>query len=137
MSNDFLSYRDPVAAVAVLESDLIGFRLASAGEVDMNEREAGRKVAAGIARAPEDRLLLLFYDSIKIPPENGSPPIMNSSTPSQPGSGKSWVMPSLSSVPGSWVITISTGPSSSAVHQWHRRASWASCWVGIFPSTIA
>ncbi len=88
ISNDFLSYRDPVAAVAVLESDLITFRLASAGQVDENEKEAGRKVAAGIARRPEDRLLLVFYDSIKVPPENGSPPIMNSSTPLMAGIGE-------------------------------------------------
>lgn len=81
MSNDFLSYSDPVAAVAVFESDLITFRLASAGELDQNEKETGRKVAAGIGRRPDDRLFLVFYDSIKVPPENGSPPIMNSSTP--------------------------------------------------------
>lgn len=88
ISNDFLSYRDPVAAVAVIESDLITFRLASAGQVNENEREAGRKVAAGIARRPEDRLLLAFYDSIKVPPEEGSPPIMNSSTPLIAGIGE-------------------------------------------------
>ncbi len=88
ISNDFLSYRDPVAAVAVLESDLIAFRLASAGQVNENEREAGRKVAAAIARGPEDRLLLVFYDSIKVPPEEGSPPIMNSSTPLIAGIGE-------------------------------------------------
>jgi len=88
ISNDFLSYRDPVAAVAALESDLITFRLASAGEVDRDERDAGRKMAGGITRAPEDRLLLLFYDSIKVPPDNGSPPIMNSSTPLIAGIGE-------------------------------------------------
>ncbi len=88
ISNDFLSYGDPVAEVAVLESDLITFRLASAGEVDSNEKEASRKVAAALAQRPQDRLLLVFYDSIKVPPEDGSPPIMNSSTPLIEGIGE-------------------------------------------------
>lgn len=88
MSNDFLSYREPVAAVVALSSDLITFRLACAGEIDRNERKAGRKVAAGVAREPEDKLLLVFYDSIKTPPENASPPIMNSSTPLIAGIGE-------------------------------------------------
>jgi len=81
ISSEFLSYKDTVAGVMVLESDLLGFRLVSAGEVDRNEKKAGREMAAGIAHEPDDRLLLVFYDSIKCPPAGNSPPIMNSSTP--------------------------------------------------------
>ncbi|MDD3845033.1 MAG: FIST N-terminal domain-containing protein [Syntrophorhabdaceae bacterium] len=82
ISSDFLCYTEPVAGVMAISSDLISFRVASAGDIDRNERKAGRKVAADVAREPQDKLLLVFYDSIKSPPDNASsPPIMNSSTP--------------------------------------------------------
>jgi small ligand-binding sensory domain FIST len=61
--------------------DGIGCSVASESGVDANEEDAGRRLGERFNAGPEERLLLIFYDSIKQPPTETSPPLMNASPP--------------------------------------------------------
>ena len=82
ISNNFLSYGDSVAGVLALQSANIRFRLCSMGGIEKDEKEAGERLIRDILqeRDEEDQLLMLFYDSIKMPPSLESPPVLNSSS---------------------------------------------------------
>ena len=78
---DFLSYEGyPVAAMAI-ESDSIRFSLASAGGMDKDEAAAGRAMIDGLQLSDADKLMLLFYDSVRVPASETCPPVLNSSAP--------------------------------------------------------
>jgi hypothetical protein len=80
VSNDFLSYGNSAAGIMVLQSERIRFRLRSAGGLERNEAEAGERLIRDILQeGEEDRLFMLFYDSIRRPPSLDSPPVLNSS----------------------------------------------------------
>jgi hypothetical protein len=82
ISNYFLSYGDFAAGIMVIQSETIRFRLRSAGELDKDETATGERLIKDILQEQEekDRLFMVFYDSIKMPPGPDSPPVMNSSS---------------------------------------------------------
>jgi len=79
ITNDIVSYDDFPAGVAILQADDLKFEIACAGDLDKDERLAGRKLAGSLSGAERGQLLLLFYDSLKNPPTAATPPIMNAS----------------------------------------------------------
>ncbi len=79
-SND-LSYHGFPAAAAAIQSDSVRFTVASAGGMDQDEASAGEHMINGLELSTADKLLLLFYDSIRIPASPSSPPVLNSSAP--------------------------------------------------------
>jgi len=81
ITNHYLSYRGFPAAAAVLQSDTCGFRVASSGGLDRDEMSAGKILAGLLPRSRADRVLLAFYDSIRIPATITTPPVLNSSAP--------------------------------------------------------
>ena len=81
ITNDHLSYEGYPAGVLVLESDTLHLMAASVGNLDKGEKLAGRALAEKLSKEPEGRLLLIFYDSIKIPATDSIPPVLNSSSP--------------------------------------------------------
>ncbi len=81
ITNDYLSYRGFPAAVAMVQSDGVGFATASAGDILKGEEAAGGLLAERLPRGGSDRLLLTFYDSVRVPPGNPGPPVLNSSAP--------------------------------------------------------
>jgi small ligand-binding sensory domain FIST len=64
----------------VVQSDSIKFRVKAAGGLGKGETETGERLAEALSREPEDKLFLIFYDSIKNPPTPDSPPMMNASS---------------------------------------------------------
>lgn len=88
ISNELISYDGYPAGAALIQSEGFEFRIASAGDVHKNERRAGKQLAKKLAVQRDDRLLLVFYDSINIPPSEKSPPILNASTPILEGIGE-------------------------------------------------
>lgn len=82
ISNDFLCYSDSTVGVMVIQSETIRFRLRSAGGLDKDETETGERLIKDILQEQEvkDRLFMVMYDSIKMPPGPDSPPVMNSSS---------------------------------------------------------
>ncbi len=79
ITNDYLSYQGFPAGVAILDLDGRPCAVASTGDLDRDERLAGRKLADNFSQESGGNLLLLFYDSIKSPPTSTTPPIMNAS----------------------------------------------------------
>lgn len=76
-----LSYQGHPAAVAALRSDNLRFTIAAAGGLDTDEAAVGRRLVEHLPLTPADKLLLLFYDSIRVPAGQAGPPVLNSSAP--------------------------------------------------------
>lgn len=81
ITNDYLSYEGYPAAAAVVQLDTLRLRVGAVDNLDRDERLAGIKLAKKLAKEPEDSLLLIFYDSIKIPATDDIPPVLNASSP--------------------------------------------------------
>jgi len=81
ITNEFLSYKDYPAGVAVLQSDRIQFKVAAVNGLDKNESLAGRRLAEKLTSQQEGNLLIILYDSIKSPGAEDAPPVLNASSP--------------------------------------------------------
>lgn len=81
ITHDRLSYDGSPAAVAAIASDRIRFAIGAAGDLDRDEAAAGRRLADALPATDAARLLLLFYDSIRVPAGPAGPPVLNSSAP--------------------------------------------------------
>ena len=79
VTNDHLSYDGYPSGAVIVESDNIKHRVVSAG-VNDDPASAGREIAESLSHLPDDRLKLLFYEWIKEPAKENSPPVLNSST---------------------------------------------------------
>ena len=81
ITNEDLSYEDYPAGGAVLQLDRIQHRLAAVPNLDKDEKEAGEKLAEKLPDELNGELLLIFYDSVKVPPTDDKPPVLNASSP--------------------------------------------------------
>lgn len=81
ITKDDLSYKGYPSGVAIFQLDEIKYQIAAVGGLDKDEKLAGCNLAGKLSKTEEDRLLLMFYDSIKVPASPISPPIMNASPP--------------------------------------------------------
>ena len=81
ITNDYLSYEGYPAGIAIIQSDHFQHKVAVAGNLDEDERAAGSRLAEKLADEVKGKLLLLFYDSVKIPGTKESPPVLNASSP--------------------------------------------------------
>ena len=79
ITNESLSYEGHTAGAAIIESETIQLRVASADGLDKNEKLAGQKLAKKLSDSIDGRILLIFYDSIKNPPTETTPPAINAS----------------------------------------------------------
>ena len=79
ITNNHLSYEGYPAGAAVIESETFQYTVASAGDLDKNEKIAGQKLAENLSNSTDGELLLIFYDSIKYAPTESTPPIINAS----------------------------------------------------------
>jgi small ligand-binding sensory domain FIST len=76
-----LSYQGYPSGVAVLQSDSLRHKVAVAGGLDRDEYETGKKLAGRLRGGGQEKLFLLFYDSVKVSPTETTPPVMNASPP--------------------------------------------------------
>jgi hypothetical protein len=81
ITNESLSYEGYPAGAAIIESETIQLKVASADDLDKNEKLAGQKLAEKLSNSIDGRLLLIFYDSIKTAPTETTPPVINASPP--------------------------------------------------------
>ena len=81
ITNDDLSYKGYPSSVAIFQLDEIKFQIAAAGGLDKDEKITGCNLIKELSTTQEDKLLLIFYDSIKVPASPTSPPVMNASPP--------------------------------------------------------
>src|SRR3972149_512053 len=79
ITNEHLGYEGYQAGVAVLPDDLI-FTVESVGGLDKGEKEVGLELGRLLStrRNPNEKLALLFYDSVKSPPPPS--PVLNVSS---------------------------------------------------------
>jgi hypothetical protein len=81
ITNNELSYNGYSSGAAVFQFEDIDCQIASVGALDEDEKSAGFRLANKLTTKPDNKLLLMFYDSIKVPASANSPPIMNASPP--------------------------------------------------------
>jgi len=81
ITNDSISYEGYPAGAAIVESETLCHREGAAGDLDKNEKLAGQLLAEKLSNSIDAKLLLLFYDSIKNPPKETTPPVINASPP--------------------------------------------------------
>jgi hypothetical protein len=81
ITNDNLSYEGWPAGAAVIESDTLEHMEAVVGNLDKDERLAGRELAEKLSSAEDSKLMVIFYDSLKHLPTATTPPILNASPP--------------------------------------------------------
>jgi hypothetical protein len=81
ITREDLSYSGYPGGVAILQMEGPPVRTACATGVDKNEFQAGRRLAQQLADGNDGQLCLMFYDSVKSPLTNSSPPVMNASPP--------------------------------------------------------
>ena len=79
ITNKDLSYEGCPAGVAIMQSEKLTFEMACAGDLDQDEKKAGKTLAENLSASSNGKLLLIFYDSIKSPPTATTPPLMNAS----------------------------------------------------------
>ena len=80
ITNSDLSYEGYPAGAAIVQSDTLQYRVASAHDLNKGEKLTGRKLAEKLSDKPEDKLLVMFYDSIKNPATETMPPVLNTSS---------------------------------------------------------
>ena len=80
ITNSDLSYEGYPAGAAVVQSDTLQYRIASAHDLNKGGKLTGRKLAEKLSNKPEDKLLVMFYDSIKNPATETTPPVLNASS---------------------------------------------------------
>ncbi|PKN63438.1 MAG: hypothetical protein CVU57_19360 [Deltaproteobacteria bacterium HGW-Deltaproteobacteria-15] len=76
-----LAYQGYPSGVAVLQSDSLRYQVVTANGLNKDEYATGKKLAGKIVEGLHEKLFLIFYDSIKIPPTETTPPVMNASPP--------------------------------------------------------
>lgn len=81
ITNDYLSYEGHASGVAVMEADGLHRNVAAIGDVDKDERLAGQRLGRKLSNGSDHELMLMFWDSVKSPPTQTAPPIMNASGP--------------------------------------------------------
>lgn len=81
ITNESLSYEGYTAGAAIIESETIQLRVASADGLNKNKKLAGQKLAKKLSDSIDGKILLIFYDSIKNPPTETTPPVINASSP--------------------------------------------------------
>jgi hypothetical protein len=79
ITNDHLSYKEFASGAVVFNSDNLMHRIITAGDLDIDEEKSGERLGEALSGEVDGKVVLLFYDSIKIPPADNSPPVLNSS----------------------------------------------------------
>jgi len=81
MTHDCLTYEGNNAVLALIESDSIHFKVATANNLNQGEKIAGQRLGQALGDTSQAKLLLVFYDSVRIPPTEVTPPVLNASMP--------------------------------------------------------
>lgn len=81
ITNETLCYKGHPAGVALIQSDKIKYNIADVDGLDRDEKFAGRNLVEKLTNHTEGKALIIFYDSVKIPPAEDNPPILNASSP--------------------------------------------------------
>jgi len=81
ITNHDLSYQGASAGLALIQSETIQCRVSAAGDLDKGEYLAGQRLAQTLGSKSGDRILLVFYDSVRGPATANASPVLNASAP--------------------------------------------------------
>lgn len=81
ITNNHVSYEGFPAGAAILQLDPAFQQLATAYNLDQDEHQAGRRLGEQLSGEVDGKTLLMFYDSVKTPPTQSTPPVLNASPP--------------------------------------------------------
>jgi hypothetical protein len=81
ITNKNLSYHGFPAAAAIIQADGCSFKVAASGGLDRDEAAVGINLAERLSYTDDQRVLLTFYDSVRVPASITSPPVLNASAP--------------------------------------------------------
>ena len=81
ITNDSISYEGYPAGATIIQSKTIQHKEASASGLDTGEKQAGYKLTKQLSYEQEDKLLIMFYDSVKTSAKDKLPPVLNASSP--------------------------------------------------------
>ncbi len=81
ITNQDLSYKGYPSGIAIIQSDETSCQITAVGDLNYNEKSAGCKLAGELSVSQNAKLLLVFFDSIKVPATPTTPPVMNASPP--------------------------------------------------------
>jgi hypothetical protein len=81
ITNQDLSYEGSLVGVAAIQVEGPPPTVASVSGIERDEYAAGRHLGERMGDTSTGSLLLMFYDSIKVPPTDTTPPVMNASPP--------------------------------------------------------
>ncbi len=81
-TNKDLSYSGFPSGSSVFQFAEVRYQIAAVEDLGSDEFLAGSRLARQLSGSPDDKLLLMFYDSIKVPAASPlAPPVINASTP--------------------------------------------------------
>jgi hypothetical protein len=69
------------ASALIIEERTPRFRIAAVGGLDRDEAAAGRELVRRLEPGGDEKLLFVFWDSIRQPPGENAPPVLNASAP--------------------------------------------------------
>lgn len=81
ITNETICCAGHPACAAVFQSERVDFKVAFADQLHEDPLAAGERLLSDLSPEDRDRLLLVFYDSIKKPATPAAPPVMNPSGP--------------------------------------------------------
>ena len=81
ITNTHLNYEGFPAGALVIEERSPRFRTAAVGGLDRDEAAAGRELVRRLEPRGDEKLLFVFWDSIRQPPSENAPPELNASAP--------------------------------------------------------
>ena len=80
ITNESLSYKGYPGGVALIQSDRIKYNIAAVNGLDKDGKLAGRKLVENLTNQQEGKALIILYDSVKTPPVEDNPPVLNASS---------------------------------------------------------
>ncbi|UCD50980.1 MAG: FIST C-terminal domain-containing protein [Phycisphaerales bacterium] len=81
ITNDTICSEGHPACAAVVQSEQIDFKVAYADGMDQDPEAAGAALSDQLSPREDEKLVLVFYDSIRSPATSTAPPVMNPSGP--------------------------------------------------------
>jgi len=81
ITNKEISYKGFPAVAALIQSDTMQFMVKAEGGLNQNEFSTGQRLMEAFPCNEDEKLLLTFYDSVRLPVSESAPPVLNSSAP--------------------------------------------------------
>jgi hypothetical protein len=80
ITNDKISYKEYASGAVVFNSDRLTHKIITESDLAADEEKSGERLGEALSAEEGGKLVMLFYDSVKRPPADNMPPVLNSSS---------------------------------------------------------